>query len=140
MSLIANPFPLPQFFCGLECVGHSFADVAHYIFFRGVWIRTQRAAVANRDTTNLATHLPCFSIMSTDIYPNSLFPPTIGLLSHTQVLRPHFLSELCLLINNKNPNPSHNWSTLSYTSAPPTHFCMNYVTNSKDPFPLRLWI
>jgi hypothetical protein len=36
---------------------HSFAYVAHFIVLRDVWIRTQRAAVANRCTTNLATHL-----------------------------------------------------------------------------------
>jgi hypothetical protein len=32
-----------EFFCGLECVGHSFADVAHFVFLRDVYIRTQRA-------------------------------------------------------------------------------------------------
>ncbi len=32
------------FFGRLECVGHSFAYVAHYIFMRNVRIRTQRAA------------------------------------------------------------------------------------------------
>ncbi len=43
------------FFCGLECVGHSFAYVAHFVFLilRDVWSRTQRTGVAN-----LATHLP----------------------------------------------------------------------------------
>ncbi len=45
-------------FGGLECVGHSFAYVAHFVFFRDVWIRTQKAAVASRRATNLATHLP----------------------------------------------------------------------------------
>jgi hypothetical protein len=25
---------------GLKCVGHSFADVAHFVFLRDVWIRT----------------------------------------------------------------------------------------------------
>jgi hypothetical protein len=34
------------FFGGLECVGHSFAYVAHILFLRDVWIRAQRAAVA----------------------------------------------------------------------------------------------
>ncbi len=28
------------FFGGLECVGHSFAFVAHFVFLRYVWIRT----------------------------------------------------------------------------------------------------
>jgi hypothetical protein len=45
------------FFCGLECVGHSFAYVAHFAVFRDVWIRTQRAAVESRSATNLANHL-----------------------------------------------------------------------------------
>ncbi len=27
------------FFGGLECVGHSFSDVAHFVFLRYVWIR-----------------------------------------------------------------------------------------------------
>jgi hypothetical protein len=35
------------FFGGLECVGQSFAYVAHFVFLRDVWIRTQRAAVAS---------------------------------------------------------------------------------------------
>ncbi len=46
------------FFWRLECVGHSFADVTHFVFLRDVWTRTQRAAVASRRATNLATHLP----------------------------------------------------------------------------------
>ncbi len=46
------------FLAGLECVGHSFAYVAHFVFLRDVWIRTQRVAVASRRATNLATHLP----------------------------------------------------------------------------------
>ncbi len=41
---------------GLVCVGHSFAYVAHLWFFRDVWIRIQRAAVASRRATDLATH------------------------------------------------------------------------------------
>jgi hypothetical protein len=43
---------------GLECNGISFVYVAHFVFLRDVWIRTQRAAVASRRDTNLATHLP----------------------------------------------------------------------------------
>ncbi len=42
------------FFGGLECVGHSFAFVAHFVFLRDVWIRTQRAAEASRRATKLA--------------------------------------------------------------------------------------
>jgi hypothetical protein len=42
-------------FGGLECVGHSFPCVAHFLFMGDDWIRTQRAAVASRRATNLAT-------------------------------------------------------------------------------------
>jgi hypothetical protein len=50
------------FFGGLQCVGHSFAYVAHFVLLRDVWIRTQGAAVASRRATNLATHLPSYDI------------------------------------------------------------------------------
>jgi hypothetical protein len=46
------------FLGGLKCVSHSFAYVTYFVFLRDVWIRTQRAAVASRRATNLATHLP----------------------------------------------------------------------------------
>jgi hypothetical protein len=54
-------------FGGLECVGHSFAYVAHFIFLRDTWIRTQRAAVASRCAThlsNFANHLPNLAKLS----------------------------------------------------------------------------
>jgi hypothetical protein len=41
----------------LECDGHFFAYVANCVSLKDVWIRTQRAAVARRRATNLATHL-----------------------------------------------------------------------------------
>jgi hypothetical protein len=41
------------FFGGLECVGHCFAYVAHFVFLRDGWIRTQRAAVAIKRATQL---------------------------------------------------------------------------------------
>jgi hypothetical protein len=44
------------FFGGLECVGHSFAYVAHLWFLRDVWIRTQSTAAASWRATDLATH------------------------------------------------------------------------------------
>jgi hypothetical protein len=50
--------PLLNVFGGLEWVGHAFAYIAHLVFLRYVWIRTQRAAAANRRTVNLVTHLP----------------------------------------------------------------------------------
>ncbi len=39
-------------------LGHSFSYVARFLFFKNVWIRTPRAAVASRRATNLASHLP----------------------------------------------------------------------------------
>jgi hypothetical protein len=45
------------FFGGLECVGHSFAYVAHFVFLRDVWIRTLIANLAAH-LPNLATHFP----------------------------------------------------------------------------------
>ncbi len=59
------------FFGGLECVGTSFAYEAQFVFLRDVWIRSQRAAVASRRATNLATHLSinsCYRI-SDDTVP-----------------------------------------------------------------------
>ncbi len=46
------------FFGRLDCVGRSFAYVAHFGFLRDVWIRTQKDAVASRRATNIATLLP----------------------------------------------------------------------------------
>ncbi len=51
---------LSYFVGGLECVGHSFAYVAHFAFLRYAWIRTKRADVASRGATNLATQLPIY--------------------------------------------------------------------------------
>jgi hypothetical protein len=48
------------FFRGLECVGHSLVYVAHSVFLRDVWVRTQRAAVASRRATNLSHPVPIF--------------------------------------------------------------------------------
>jgi hypothetical protein len=53
-----NSDPAEYFFGGLECFGHSFAYVAQFVFLRDVLIWPQRAAVASRRSTNLATHLP----------------------------------------------------------------------------------
>ncbi len=46
------------FFGGLQCAGHSFAYVAHFLF-----LRTQRAAGASRRATTLTTHLPNYKII-----------------------------------------------------------------------------
>jgi hypothetical protein len=56
------------FFGGLECAGHSYAYVAHLLFLRDVWIRTQKATIASRRANSLATH------------PSSWLP--VSLLSH----------------------------------------------------------
>jgi hypothetical protein len=45
-----------SYFLAGKYVGHSFTYVAYFVFLRDVWIRTQRAAVASRRATNLATH------------------------------------------------------------------------------------
>ncbi len=45
-----------DFYGGLECVGHSYAYVAHLSFTRDLWIRTQSAAVASCRATDLATY------------------------------------------------------------------------------------
>ncbi len=55
--LLLNKCYFLYFFGGLECIGHSFAYVVDLVFLKDVWIRTQRAAVASRRATNLATHL-----------------------------------------------------------------------------------
>ncbi len=47
-----------KFLGGLEHVGHSFSYVAHFVFLRDVWVKTQRAAMASMRTTHLATQLP----------------------------------------------------------------------------------
>ncbi len=57
-------------FGGLVCVDPSFAYVAHLWFFSNVWIRTQRAAVASRRATNLATHLPASTNLATHLPTN----------------------------------------------------------------------
>jgi hypothetical protein len=50
-------FSILYVFGGLECVGHSFAYVAHFVILEDVWIETQRAAVAGgKWATNLANH------------------------------------------------------------------------------------
>ena len=80
-------------FDGLNCVGH-FAYVAHFVFLRDVWIRTQRAAVA----TNLDTHLPNAAHL-----PNShpLQPP-IFLLLQTVACKLFLKNLLFITVNLEN--------------------------------------
>jgi hypothetical protein len=49
--ILQHRFFCVYFFGGMECVGHPFAYVAHFVFLR------RRAAIATRRATNLATHL-----------------------------------------------------------------------------------
>ncbi len=42
----------------LECVGYSFNYVTHMWLLKDVWIPTQRATIANRRATNLASPVP----------------------------------------------------------------------------------
>jgi|688.fasta_scaffold1064977_1 hypothetical protein len=44
------------FWGGLDCVGHSFAFVAHLWFLRYVWIQTHSTAVTSWRATDFATH------------------------------------------------------------------------------------
>jgi hypothetical protein len=55
-----------NFLCGLQCLGNSFAYVAHYSYLRDAWIRTQRAVAASKRATNLAAHLPKNSTRRSD--------------------------------------------------------------------------
>ncbi len=68
------------------------------IFLRGVWIRTQRAAVASRRATNLAIHLAslcifyaffeyCPSIFSSSVGKNSLVFQDLSLLRNLRASR-----------------------------------------------------
>ncbi len=46
------------FFGRLECVGHSFAYVAHFVFLGDVWIRTQRAVRSKQARYQLSRPFP----------------------------------------------------------------------------------
>ncbi len=79
--MVSSPFFCSVFcifFCGLECVGHSFAFVAHFVFLRDVLFRIRRAAGASGRATNLATQYP-----SPSTYPPispqfcNPYPPTL---------------------------------------------------------------
>ncbi len=56
LSLAGNNFFFVYFFGRLECVGHSFAYVAHLWFLRDVWIRTKSAPIPHLATPPLASH------------------------------------------------------------------------------------
>ncbi len=40
----------------------------YFLFLRDVWIRTQRAAVASRRATNLATHIPASFLLKQMVF------------------------------------------------------------------------
>jgi hypothetical protein len=48
-QLVSRSLTLMNFFCGLECVGHSFAYVTHFVILKDVWIRTQRLSKKARE-------------------------------------------------------------------------------------------
>jgi hypothetical protein len=47
---------LPIFFGGVECVGHSFAYVVHFVFLRDVWIDLN-PEICRIKQARLVTHL-----------------------------------------------------------------------------------
>jgi hypothetical protein len=53
-TLIATPHPMPR---RLECVGHSFAYVAHLVFLRDVWIRTNSPPISLKKYKLMFKHL-----------------------------------------------------------------------------------
>ncbi len=57
-NITSHIYQISSFLCW-----HYFAYVAPLVFLRDVWIRTQRAAIARRCATNLATHLPFPSLI-----------------------------------------------------------------------------
>ncbi len=80
---LVNSLLFCRFFSGLECVGHSFAYVANFIFLRDVWIRTQWADVASRRAYQLSHPSPPLSY-------NPFSSPSLVLFSELTVL-PIFL-------------------------------------------------
>jgi hypothetical protein len=79
------------FFCGLDCLGHSFANVPLFIFLRDVWIRTQIGAGESRryqlsHSPNLAIHF-CLVFYVTWKDHNISFPVDRSFfLEHEQIL------------------------------------------------------
>jgi hypothetical protein len=75
------------YFRWVEFVNHSFAHVAHFVFLRDVWLRTQRAEAASSRATNLSTHLhelnhPSPSNLATQFHLSNLtkkFPKNLKL-------------------------------------------------------------
>ncbi len=89
----------------LEYVGHSYAYVAQYVVLRDVWIRTQRAAVASRRATNLATHLPLLR-----------HPPPIGKMGskYRTHRKPKIFKNIYLMKNSKAKKTSNFFIMYSY--------------------------
>ncbi len=72
VKLTHRPKSFLYIFYGLECVGNSFAYVAHFVILRDVRIRTQWTAVASMRATNLATHLQWWAKLLRLLTVNSL--------------------------------------------------------------------
>jgi hypothetical protein len=58
----------PHFFGGLECVGHFFAYVAHFVLLRDVWVRIQRAAVSSSRAWSPIANDMNFACKKTEIF------------------------------------------------------------------------
>ncbi len=124
------------FFCGPECVGHSCTYVDHFVFFRDVWIRTHRAAVGSRQTSNLATHLPTNSFLATHFpelsHPTPYTQTLISLLSHLSLyLATHLPTQPCTHLPTQPPI-----SQLSHPS--PTQPPISLPTHFQPPISLNL--
>jgi hypothetical protein len=101
--LFAWSLQYQYYFGGLQCIGHSFAYVAHVVCLRDVWIRTQKAAVATHlrklaiHLPSLATHLPTWPPISLLSHPSPYLAthlptwPPISLLSHPS---PYLVTQL----------------------------------------------
>jgi hypothetical protein len=96
---------LHSIFGGLDSVGHSFANVDHFLLLRDIWIRTRRAAVANRRATILANHaisLAHMLLMCVEIEELFQYPHLIPYLQPAQ-------TGLTL-----NRNRNYNYRTIGY--------------------------
>jgi hypothetical protein len=113
-----------------------FIYVAHFVFLRDVWIRTQRAAVASRRATNLATYIyPSLSHPSPSLsHPSpSLSHPSPSLshpspsLSHPSPSLSHHLPHLATHL----PLPLLIFNKIFCTKLCTTPVCKNGVANNR---------
>jgi hypothetical protein len=92
---------MEKFCLHIVLAGHSLTYAAHFVFWRDAWIRTQRAAVASRCATNLATHLLFVREMKTNSYVL-----TLGMSDVVTVILTLLLSQNCGFNKDEAlPNP-----------------------------------